>query len=74
MNNDKKRIFDLITSMFFYRLELDNKKHYVEANKEEFFEDWCEGYVENEIQIELMNKVKNHVDNIIYILEQDINK
>jgi len=63
MNADKKHIIDLVVNMWYNDLEL--------IGTSSDFEIWCEDNIKNEKQKELMDKVKNHVDAITNIFEDE---
>lgn len=63
MKEDKMHLLGLIIGMW--------KNNIIEGNGGEYFEDWCNENLHNEEQRSLMNKVKDHVDTISYILGED---
>jgi len=68
MDKNKERILDLIIGMWENNLR--------DENGGESFEGWCapgvDDNIENEEQLILMNKVKNYVDAISDILDDDM--
>lgn len=61
MDKNKKHMLDLIVNMWYNELEL--------GNGTSDFEGWCEDNIENKEQEVLLEKLKDHVNDITYILE-----
>ena len=61
MNEDKLKILNLITNMWHNDIELKNGIGE--------FEIWCKDNLDNANQMDLMNKVKVHVDAISGFLD-----
>lgn len=63
MDKDKLQILSLIIGMW--------KSDLVDGGCAECFEVYCDENIENEEQRQLMNKVKDYVDEITYILGEE---
>ena len=63
MSKDSLKIMNMIIDMWHNDLEL--------GNGSSSFEDWCKDNIDNQEQAMLVYKVKNHVDEITFILESE---